>query len=287
MKKMIKKLVLVLAILLSSLILTSCDTTIAYQGGVTLTIPDDIASKLVYTGKLPEFHFEYDGEVNVADFSTKCKYLFAKNDFYKFSDEFGKNIEAYLENGINTKVTDQQNDKGIAKFGKDSLPLDAPQEYSKEIMRVVWDETGTRFSFYYRTFVSGGKRYYTTPYTTNVTITMEVPIYVDKGEKENKLYLLNLPYDTKYEVSGNLELDALLEKSEYANAFYYQFEYPEFLTGYDEDQKIEEIKKWYERYCDGIEVEDKFYFTYLGNKFEILWKVEVKETTGFQIKLVK
>ena len=82
-------------------------------------------------------------------------------------------------------------------------------------MSVIWDETGARFSFYYRTFVSGGKRYYTTPYTTNVTITMEVPLYVDRDNNENKLYLLNLPYDTKYEVSGNLDLDSLLKKDEY------------------------------------------------------------------------
>lgn len=273
-----------LIFILMSLILTSCNDTIAYENGVDVTIPDEIVEHLVYEGELPVFHFEYDGIVNVADFSTKCKYLFAKNDFYEFSDFFAKNIEPFESRGINTKVTDQTNDNGEAKFGRDKLPLDDPQTYSKEIMRVVWDETGTRFSFYYRTFISGGKRYYTTPYTTNVTITMEVPIYVERVDNENKLYLLNLPYDTKYEVSGNLELKSLLDKDEYTNEFYYQFEYPEYITS---DDKISEVKKWYKMYCNGYEEKNSFYFTYLGNKFELLFDVEVKDTKGFQIKLVK
>lgn len=284
MKRNIKKIMSVIVLIMMSLVLASCDDTIGYENGVDITIPDEIVEYLVYEGELPVFHFEYDGVVNVADFSTKCKYLFAKNDFYQFSDAFAKNIEPFEGRGINTKVTDQTNDNGVAKFGRDELPLDEPQTYSKEIMRVVWDETGTRFSFYYRTFISGGKRYYTTPYTTNVTITMEVPIYVDRIDDENKLYLLNLPYDTKYEVSGNLDLDSLLEKDEYANEFYYKFEYPTYITS---DDKISEVKKWYEMYCNGYEEANSFYFTYLGNKFEVLFDVDVKETKGFQIKLVK
>lgn len=283
MKKSVKKIFVLLLTLLLSLTLTGCDDTIAYNGGVDVTIPDEIVEKLVYTGSIPVFHFSYDGEVNVADFSTKCKYLFAKNDFYKFSEAFKENFEPYAGSTINTKVTDQKYDEGKAKFGKEYLVLDEPQTYSKEIMSVIWDSTGARFSFYYRTFVSGGKRYYTTPYTTNVTITMEVPLYVDRVNDENKLYLLNLPYDTKYEVSGNLDLDSLLEKDEYANEFYYKFEYPAYLTS----NKQEGVKDWYERYCEGYTEEDRFYFTYLGNKFEVLFDVEVKETTGFQIKLVK
>lgn len=284
MKEKMKKIISILIFIWMSLILTSCNDTIAYENGVDVTIPDEIVEHLVYEGELPVFHFEYDGIVNVADFSTKCKYLFAKNDFYEFSDFFAKNIEPFESRGINTKVTDQTNDNGEAKFGRDKLPLDDPQTYSKEIMRVVWDETGTRFSFYYRTFISGGKRYYTTPYTTNVTITMEVPIYVERVDNENKLYLLNLPYDTKYEVSGNLELKSLLDKDEYTNEFYYQFEYPEYITS---DDKISEVKKWYKMYCNGYEEKNSFYFTYLGNKFELLFDVEVKDTKGFQIKLVK
>lgn len=278
-----KKIIYLIVTLLLCLTLTSCDDTITYNGGVDITIPDEIVEHLVYAGNLPVFHFNYDGEINVAEFSTKCKYLFAKNDFYKFSDAFKEAFEPFAGSTINTKVTDQTLDDGSAKFGKDFLVLDEPQTYSKEIMSVIWDETGTRFSFYYRTFVSGGKRYYTTPYTTNVTITMEVPLYVDRVDDVNKLYLLNLPYDTKYEVSGNLEIDKLVKKDEYANEFYYKFEYPAYLTS----NKQEGVKDWYERYCEGYEENEHFYFTYLGNKFEVLFDVEVKETKGFQIKLVK
>ncbi len=282
-----KKFLLMVVILLSSLILTSCNDVVAYENGIIVTIPDEVVENLVYKGEIPTFEFKYDGVVNVADFSTKCKYLFGKNDFYKFSDEFEKNILPYTESGINTKVIDQTNDDGYAKFGKDSLKIDEPAKYSKEIMRVIWDTTGTRFSLYYRTFVSDGKRYYTTPYTTNVTITMEIPLYVDRVEKENHLYLLNLPYDTKYEVSGNLQLDALLTKDEYANEFYYQFAYPAFLNDLEEDGKISAIKDWYRKYCSGEEIDNHFYYTYLGNKFEVLFSIEAKDTKGFQIKLVK
>lgn len=287
MKKRLNKIITIILLFVLGFTLSSCNDTVSYENGVDVTIPQEVVEHLVYTGKLPVFHFEYDGIVNVADFSTNCKYLFAKNDFYEFSSNFAKNIELFENSGINTKVVDQTYDEGFAKFGKDRLPLDEPQTYSKEIMRVVWDETGTRFSFYYRTFVSGGKRYYTTPYTTNVTVTMEVPLYVDREDDGNKLYLLNLPYDTKYEVSGNLDLDSLLEKDEYANEFYYQFEYPAYLETLTNEDKIREIKNWYNQYCAGYEENNAFYFTYLGNKFEVLFDVEVKETTGFQIKLIK
>ena len=53
--------------------LTSCDDTISYEGGVTLSIPKEIKEILVYEGALPTFKFEYDGNVNVADFSTSTR----------------------------------------------------------------------------------------------------------------------------------------------------------------------------------------------------------------------
>lgn len=285
--KSVKKIFVLLISFFLLLSLTSCDDTLAYEGGVILSIPEDVKNVLVYEGELPSYKFEYDGSVNVADFSTSTRYLFAKNDFYDFSDNFARNIEKFETQGTNTKVTDQTNDEGEARFGKDKLPLDEPQQYSKEIMRVIWDDTGARFSFYYRTFVSGGKRYYTTPYTTNVTITMEIPLYVSREEGTNKIYLLNLPYDTKYDVSASLELEKLLEKDEYTNEFYYQFEYPEYLSSYIVDEKIVEIKNWYNKYCEGYEQNGSYYFVYLGNTFEVLFNVDVQNVKGFQIKLAK
>lgn len=285
--KSVKKIFVLLISFFLLLSLTSCDDTLAYEGGVILSIPEDVKNVLVYEGELPSYKFEYDGSVNVADFSTSTRYLFAKNDFYDFSDNFARNIEKFETQGTNTKVTDQTNDEGEARFGKDKLPLDEPQQYSKEIMRVIWDDTGARFSFYYRTFVSGGKRYYTTPYTTNVTITMEIPLYVSREEGVNKIYLLNLPYDTKYDVSASLELEKLLEKDEYTNEFYYQFEYPEYLSSYTVDEKIVEIKNWYNKYCEGYEQNGSYYFVYLGNTFEVLFNVDVQNVKGFQIKLAK
>lgn len=285
--KSVKKIFVLLISFFLLLSLTSCDDTLAYEGGVILSIPEDVKNILVYEGELPSYKFEYDGSVNVADFSTSTRYLFAKNDFYDFSDNFARNIEKFETQGTNTKVTDQTNDEGEARFGKDKLPLDEPQQYSKEIMRVIWDDTGARFSFYYRTFVSGGKRYYTTPYTTNVTITMEIPLYVSREEGTNKIYLLNLPYDTKYDVSASLELEKLLEKDEYTNEFYYQFEYPEYLSSYTVDEKIVEIKNWYNKYCEGYEQNGSYYFVYLGNTFEVLFNVDVQNVKGFQIKLAK
>lgn len=285
--KSVKKIFVLLISFFLLLSLTSCDDTLAYEDGVILSIPEDVKNVLVYEGELPSYKFEYDGSVNVADFSTSTRYLFAKNDFYDFSDNFARNIEKFETQGTNTKVTDQTNDEGEARFGKDKLPLDEPQQYSKEIMRVIWDDTGARFSFYYRTFVSGGKRYYTTPYTTNVTITMEIPLYVSREEGTNKIYLLNLPYDTKYDVSASLELEKLLEKDEYTNEFYYQFEYPEYLSSYTVDEKIVEIKNWYNKYCEGYEQNGSYYFVYLGNTFEVLFNVDVQNVKGFQIKLAK
>ena len=169
--------------------------------------------------------------VNVSTSSTKASVVFVNNDFYQLSDAWAAHLAEYKADQIIViSASEQTNDKGDAKFGGDYLDLDAydengePQKYSIEYRIACWDNTGTRYSYQYRSFVSGGKRYYVYCYTTSLTITMEQSLIVVQVDGKNKLLLAPLPYDTKYEVSGNLNIDSLLKKDEYANEFYYKFE---------------------------------------------------------------
>jgi hypothetical protein len=78
-----------------------------------------------------------------------------------------------------------------------------------------------------------------------------------------------------------------LEKDEYTNEFYYQFEYPAYLSSHTDQEKVIEIKNWYNKYCSGYEENGTYYFVYLGNTFEVLFDIDVQSEKGFQIKLVK
>ncbi len=282
-----KKKYLIGLCLLALLVLTSCDKVVTHEGGVEITVPAVLKPYLVYEGELPKMFFEYEGTVNVADFSVSNRMIFAKNDFYHFSDQFAKHMAKVDENSLITSSVNQEGDYKEARFGGDKLLIDTPDEYSQEVMKVSWDETGTRYSYLYRTFVSDGKRYYVSTYANNVMMTMEMPLLVSNKTGTNRIYLLSLPYDTKYEVSGNLKIDSLVEKDTYLDENYYKFFYPAYMNRVaNVATKIEMVKEWYIMYCNGKEENGQFTFEYLGNKFAIDFTIKTSDIDGFQIILL-
>ncbi|MCM1513859.1 MAG: hypothetical protein NC090_02615 [Anaeroplasma bactoclasticum] len=296
-----KKIIVLFLGLISILTLSGCSCSnlqnkyIVKENGIDITIPKIYQDYLLYSTPLPMIHFDYDG-VRISNYSTDNKIVFVQNDQYILSDAFKNHLETYQKDQIIvTSSVEQQKDTLQARVGKDRLVLDEGT-ISKEEMIIVTLEDGTRISYSYRTFVSGGKTYYVYRYVENMMIYMHMPFMVVKKNNENKLVLLPLPYDTKYIVSDNIELDKLIGKNvkdqnvdKYvdteAKEGYYIFYYPDYIKKQTTvlEEQIEKTKEWYITHCNGRTEKGMFLFDYLGNTFSIdfnVTKLGLNESTN-------
>lgn len=269
---------LIIILLISTSSCTSCiNKYVEMPEGVTLNVSSTIKEHLIQEN-LPSLHFDYSG-VRVMMESNGSACFFVSNDQYVLSDKFGQHLSKYSKNQIYVvSCVDQEYDKGKAMFDGKKLPLDTtdefgnPQEYSKEYQLVITDLDGTRYSYQFRTFVSESKRYYIFRYSSNMGISMEQPLMVIKGENgKNKLVLVALPYETKYEVGpNNIKLEALLEKDTYIDEKYYKYSYPDSIKDLSDNDRREKVMSWYETYCDGhLNQNNEFVFEYYGAKFKV------------------
>lgn len=288
MKKRFTLLLSIILILLCTSCSSSCSClTNNYQtfpDGVYVTVPDALKVHMLYPEHVPSLFFDMK-DVNVTENSSPSARIFVRNDYYKISEAWAKHLDRYEEDEyIITFSQEQTNDDGKAKFGKVFLDLDEKdefgneQKYSIEYKMVAWDKDGTRYSYQYRTFVSNKVRYYAYCYTDNLTISMELPLMVLQQDiPQNKLLLLPLPYDTKYEVGSNLTAEALINKNTYCyetNSEYYEFNYPNILTGLTDEEKEKSVKDWYIKYCSGkyenyTDEEQIFVIEYAGARFKV------------------
>ncbi len=281
MKKVIT---LILSIFLL-FITTSCgrlkNNYIVKENGVDITIPSQYLEHFLIKENIPSLHFDYNG-VRISDFSSDNKVIFVQNDQYALSDAFSKHISQY-EYLVETKSTEREEDKKGAKLGKDKLPLDEGTKSLEKIVIATLSD-GTRVSYLYRTFTSNGKTYYAYSYVENMSISMELPFMVVKDNNTAKLVLLPLPYDTKYSVGTNIDLDTLLvdKVDKYLNTTeedFYKFNYPTYLKNKftevdaaisEESYLKTEVLNWYEEYCNLEKVNDNLYhIDYLGVKFSL------------------
>lgn len=292
MKKIFRiKSICILLLFSSLLLLNSCkikNDYKTYEDGFIITINEDLQEYFLYKEQIPSLKFEMEN-VNVSVGSNNSNYVLVENEFTLVSDAWANHLSRYSEDQkLIISSVEQTSDKGKAKFGgvekklDDTDELGNPQKYSKEIRLVAWNSDGTRYSYQYRTFVSEGKRYYAFCYSASLTVTIEQPLMVVKENNQNKLLLLPLPFDTKYEVSGStLTIDALINKSTYLDSKYYHFAYPSSLSTSSDEEKIEKVKKWYETYCNGQIVDDEFQIEYAGGKFVVDFNTTKKDpSTG-------
>ena len=296
MKKISKKLLLALILLFTTVSLSGCFTNKYDEmpNGLDITVSNYLKGHLLYEDTAPTLHFDYNG-IRVMKEYDGAAYYFVSNDQYVLSDKFYEHIKQYKPEQICVvSKSEQKKDKGKAKFGKDKLVLDekledgTEQKYSMEYMLVCCNDEGTRYSYQFRTFVSGGKRYFIYQYTNNIGVCLEQSLMVVKKNGENKLVFTPLPYDTKYEVSGStVKLDALINKETYLKDNYNKFAYPEYLKDYTDEEKAVKVQEWYETYCNGHFEGDEFIITYLGAKFKVYFGVDkVKDdkfAKGFQL----
>lgn len=276
----IKKTLLLFLLTFSLVIFVSCTNKyITMADGVDLTVSQTYYEHMLDKTNLPRIHFDYNG-VNVSTYSTNSQVIFVQNDQYALSDAFSKHLNMYREDQkLITRSEEQTNDYPKAKLGSDLLKVDDGTKSLEEIMIVTLDD-GTRVSYSYRTFISDGKRYYAYKYVENMMISLEMPFMVVEEDGNNKLVLLALPYDTKYIVGSNIEIDSLIEKDTYVNTKveedYYVFNYPAYFTSktLDKNELVSMTKEWYIKHCNGQDINGEFIFEYLGFNYKINFDCE-------------
>lgn len=295
MKKISKiKHLLLIGLVVFTLSLTSCTNKYeVMEDGVNLTVSKELQKYMVQT-TLPSLHFDYDNvRIMIEAGGAAC--FFVQNDQYELSDHFAEHLKRYTADQIFIVAeADQTYDEGKAKFDGKDLPLDetiengTEQKYSKEYQIVAVNTDGSRYSYQFRTFVSNKKRYYIYRYTSNIGISLEQSLMVIDGEKENKLVLVPLPYDTTYQVSPvNIELKSLINKDTYTDERYSKYPYPNALKDLSEVEIKTKITDWYIKYCNGTIVQDELYIEYYGAKFKVIFGVEdagnERNKKGFQL----
>lgn len=283
----IKKNLLICILLIVVSVVSGCaNKYITMANGVDITVSEEYKAHLLNPNNLPYLHFDYDG-VRVSDYSTNARVIFVQNDQLALSDAFSAHLSNFKdEQKLVTKSTKQENDSPKARIGSEKLTLDEGTVSLEEIM-IVTLEDGTRVSYSYRTFVSGGKRYYAYTYVENMMISLEMPFMVVEKDGVNRLVLLALPYDTRYIVGPNIEIDSLIDKDTYvdtkAKEDYYVFNYPTYFTNQtlEKEELVKMTKEWYIKHCNGQEVNGIFSFEYLGQKFTIDFNYEkVSKVSG-------
>jgi hypothetical protein len=281
-----------LVLVLLALVLSSCGPSykpLPEPGNrMVVTVPKDYADHLMYQGQLPKLIIPFTDAINVTTFSSDNYYILTKNDDLKVSGDLAKFFSEYESDSIVYKTTGTAAENDYARLGGKKLPLDGP---SFDYNRIITTNDGTRFSMQYRMFTSGGVVYYGWTYSNGIAVSMEMPFMVSKINDTRFLYLLPLPYNTRYEVSGNLELDKLLSKDTYLSENYYTFFYPDTLKDLTLGEKQEEVKEWYIGHTDGRMENGQFVITYLGIDYIISFdkkKVDSStktETDAFAISL--
>lgn len=269
---------LIFVLLLTSTSCTSCfNKYTEMPNGVTLNVSTEIKEHLVQTS-LPSLHFDYDGvRVMMEAHGSAC--FFVSNNQYILSDKFAEHLSKYSKEQISiVSCVDQEYDEGKAIFDGKKLELDEKdefgneQKFSKEYQLVITNLDGTRYSYQFRTFVSEGKRYYIFRYSSNMGISMEQPLMVIKGDdNKNKLALVALPFETKYEVGpNNIKLEALLEKDTYLDEKYSKYAYPDSIKDLADNERREKVMSWYSIYCNGrLNENNEFIFEYYGVSFKV------------------
>lgn len=279
--------------------LSSCtfkNDYITMENGVDVTVSKNLQEYFIYKDDIPSLHFDYNG-VRVMIEADGAAYYFVRNNQYELSDKFAEHLSQYTRDEITivSQFEQTRDKKGKAKFDKDQLPLDEfdeygqEQKYSKEFLIVATQKDGTRYSYQFRSFVSNNKRYFIYQYTNNMGISIEQPLMVvEDKDGNNKLLLLPLPFDTKYEISGtSLTKESLIDKDIYLRDSYYTFKYPESLSSYTDDEKREKVKEWYRSYCEVNET-NGFIVKYAGATFEIEFdQLKEDKYLGFRIKFIK
>lgn len=262
-----KKILSIISVLLLAFMLTSCkDKTIKMENGVVMTLNDELKESITMKTNAPYLNFNYEGTYNVYETSSLLGYIFTKNDNLKLSKDFENHLKQFKDSYYVVSEILQEYDSPNAVFGEQRIPIDENTR-SVEYTIVTWDTDGTRYSYMFRSFISGGVRYYAYTYNTGITMSIEVPLIVQKVDNKQQIFMVALPYNTVYKLGANTKVDKLLSKEEYLEETYHTFEYPSAISS--SVDKAKSIQEWYTKHCNGRFEGEQFVFEYLGIKYNV------------------
>ena len=246
---------------------------LSYDNEIVVSIPSSFAEYMPYEKEeLPKFVYQFDGTRTVAGYSKDNLFILTKNDDLIISEEIKDILSNYTEDSLITRKSEQAAETNTALLGGQKFPIIEP---SYEYWHILFLEDGSRLSIEYRKFTSNNVDYYGWTYANGITMRLEIPLMVREEminqELTKVLYMIPLPYHVKYEISTNIDLKRVLSNSDYrTNNSWYTFSYPEDIeSSMSKIEKVEYVKQWYDKYCNGRQEGNDYIVSYLGYNFII------------------
>lgn len=295
MKKYSVLLLVLFVALLSACGDPSLDTN---EGKINFSFPSEYLSYLPYED-VPDFVFEFSGTLYTNKSASRSNHkYFTRNDDFAFSEILSNFLKEYEEKNRLTVRLISKDEQYETKMNTLVESKDGKLKQKSHLMKVkdgeVFNEiayinleNGLTLSIDYRRFISDYegeyKTYYSWRYVSPISMVLHYPIMLHRNEQGEKIFLIvPLPPKVVYHlgVSRQLPLENLLTKEDYFEENFRRFYYPDFSNDprekeeYDRNENIKKVKDFYTRDLNGKEENGKFFFSYLGFNFEIVFEEE-------------
>ena len=274
--KNIRKILLVIVLVFSSLLLVGCNETIPNENSVTLYLADSYKDMIKYT-EVPSFTLNFKGNLNTIANVNKTYYtVFSNNDDIILSDAISELLAEY-EGRVEYVIVNEDEvaqrkfsviENGVLK----NIDMKCDDNKVYDEVAYIDLENGLKLTIDYCRFVSDGKTYYTWRYSRSIAMYLYYPLMKINNNSNIELVLLTLPNKVKLHVGPELKLINILDKDEYFEKGMYTFEYQ---SGETEEEKKAYVVNYYKGYKYNKIDDNSFTFEYLNNKF----KVELQENT--------
>lgn len=274
--KNLRKILLIIVLVFSSLLLVGCNETVGNENSVTLYLADSYKEMIKGT-EVPTFTLNFNGNLNTIANVNKTYYtVFSNNDDIILSDAI-KELLAQNEGRVEYVVVNEDEvaqrkfsviENGVLK----NIDMKCDDNKVYDEVAYIDLENGLKLTIDYCRFVSDGVTYYTWRYSRSIAMYLYYPLMKINNNSNVELVLLTLPNKVKLHVGPELKLINILDKDQYLEKAMYTFEYQ---SGETEEKKKEYVVNYYKSYNYNKIDDNTFTFEYLNNKF----KVELQETT--------
>jgi len=265
-------------------------------GSIEFYFPTEYLEYVPYK-EVPRFTFEFKGTLYTSKDVSKSNYkYFSRNDDFAFSEIISEFLKSYEEKDrvtyrLVSKDTQFEtkmnklilNDKGELKQKTQVMKVKDGEVYNE--IAYINLENGLTISIDYRRFISDFegeyKTYYAWRYAAPISMVLHYPLMLHtKNNGEKTFLIVPLPPKVMYHigVSRQLPLEKLINKDEYFKENYRRFYYPDYTSDptekndFDRNVNIQKVKDYYKRDLNGREINGKFYFSYLGYDFEVVFE---------------
>lgn len=296
-----KRIVTVLALVLSLLFLTSCqggcihNTVKENQGSIHFSLDGSYAQYMDYA-TIPDYTLSFAGTLNTSTAIEDANMAaFAGNDDFVVSDLIASLLAPY-EGTDRYKVTSVNVDTGVYLTKMNVLTDKGTQ---KQIELVPSDNTiheeiaylqlsnGLILSVEYRRFTSYQDKslattttlhtYYAWRYADLLNMVLHYPLMVVEETNGRALWIVPLPLGVTYDIGATEHTSAatIIKKDKYVADGAYTYPYPGFNDDPSQevtithDEQVALVRTYYLTYCAGESRGDTISMSYLGKNFSV------------------